>query len=307
MFIINFIRGFFMALADSVPGVSGGTIAFILGFYDDFINSLNSLISRDNMDNKKNSLIFLFKLGIGWVTGMVLSVLFLSSIFDAQIYKISSLFTGFIVVSIPLIISQEKDSIVGKYKNILFTIIGITIVALITYFNPASSNGGLNLSLDSLSIGLGIFVFVAGMIAISAMVLPGISGSTLLLIFGLYTGIIGAVKEVLTFNFSYLPILIIFGLGVLTGIATTIKVIKFVLKKYRSQTVYLILGLMIGSLYAIFMGPTTLEGAKPAMNLSSFSLIFFMIGGALILGLERLKVVFESKETKNISKNRKGA
>ena len=86
------------------------------------------------------------------------------------------------------------------------------------------------------------------MIAISAMVLPGISGSTLLLIFGLYTGIIGAVKEVLTFNFSYLPILIIFGLGVLTGIATTIKVIKFVLKKYRSQTVYLILGLMIGSL-----------------------------------------------------------
>ena len=307
MFIINFIRGFFMALADSVPGVSGGTIAFILGFYDDFINSLNSLISRDNMDNKKNSLIFLFKLGIGWVTGMVLSVLFLSSIFDAQIYKISSLFTGFIVVSIPLIISQEKDSIVGKYKNILFTIIGITIVALITYFNPASSNGGLNLSLDSLSIGLGIFVFVAGMIAISAMVLPGISGSTLLLIFGLYTGIIGAVKEVLTFNFSYLPILIIFGLGVLTGIATTIKVIKFVLKKYRSQTVYLILGLMIGSLYAIFMGPTTLEVAKTAMNLSSFSFIFFIIGGALILGLERLKVVFESKETKNISKNRKGA
>ena len=306
MFIINFIRGFFMALADSVPGVSGGTIAFILGFYDDFINSLNSLISRDNMDNKKNSLIFLFKLGIGWVTGMVLSVLFLSSIFDAQIYKISSLFTGFIVVSIPLIISQEKDSIVGKYKNILFTIIGITIVALITYFNPASSNGGLNLSLDSLSIGLGIFVFVAGMIAISAMVLPGISGSTLLLIFGLYTGIIGAVKEVLTFNFSYLPILIIFGLGVLTGIATTIKVIKFVLKKYRSQTVYLILGLMIGSLYAIFMGPTTLEVAKPAMNLSSFGFIFFIIGGALILGLERLKVVFESKETKNISKNRKG-
>lgn len=223
MFIINFIRGFLMALADSVPGVSGGTIAFILGFYDDFINSLNSLISRDNMENKKSSLIFLIKLGIGWVIGMILSVLFLSSIFDAQIYKISSLFTGFIVVSIPLIIKQEKESISGKYVNIIYTLIGITIVALITYFNPASSNGGLNLSLDNLSIGLGIFVFIAGMIAISAMVLPGISGSTLLLIFGLYTGIISAVKEVITFNFSYLPILIIFGLGVLTGIATDRK------------------------------------------------------------------------------------
>ena len=295
-----------MALADSVPGVSGGTIAFILGFYDDFIGSLNSLISKDSKEDKKKALFFLIKLGIGWVTGMVLSVLILSSIFDSHIYSISSLFTGFIIVAIPLIIKQEKDSLVGKYKNIIFTLIGALIVGLITYFNPAGTNGGMNLSLGSLNFGLGIFVFVAGLIAISAMVLPGISGSTLLLIFGLYTGIISAIKEVLTFNFSYLPILIIFGLGVLTGIATTIKVIKFVLNKYRSQTVYLILGLMIGSLYAIFMGPTTLEVAKPAMNLSSFSFIFFIIGGALIVGLERLKVVFESKETKNIS-NKKGA
>lgn len=295
-----------MALADSVPGVSGGTIAFILGFYDDFINSLNSLMSRDKMENKKKSLIFLFKLGIGWIIGMVLSVLFLSSIFEAEIYKISSLFTGFIVVSIPLIMIQEKESLIGKYKNIIFTIIGIAVVVLISYFNPSSAGGGLNLSLDNLTIGLGVFVFFAGMIAISAMVLPGISGSTLLLIFGLYTGIISSIKEVLTLNFSYLPILIIFGLGVLVGITTTIKVIKFVLKKYRSQTVYLILGLMIGSIYAIFMGPTTLEVAKPAMNLSSFSFIFFIIGGALIIGLERLKVMFEGKETKNIS-NKKGA
>lgn len=295
MFIINFIRGFLMALADSVPGVSGGTIAFILGFYDDFINSLNSLVARDSMENRKNSIVFLFKLGIGWVTGMILSVLFLSSIFESQIYRISSLFTGFIIVSIPLIIKQEKDSLVGKYSNLIFTVIGIAIVALITYFNPASASGGMNLSLDNLSISLGLYVFVAGMIAISAMVLPGISGSTLLLIFGLYTGIISSIKEVLTFNFSYLPILIIFGLGVITGIVTTIRLIRFLLKKYRSAMVYLILGLMLGSLYAIFMGPTTLEVAKPAMTFGTFDIIFFIIGGALILGLERLKGYFESK------------
>ena len=175
-----------MALADSVPGVSGGTIAFILGFYDDFIGSLNSLISKDSKEDKKKALFFLIKLGIGWVTGMVLSVLILSSIFDSHIYSISSLFTGFIIVAIPLIIKQEKDSLVGKYKNIIFTLIGALIVGLITYFNPAGTNGGMNLSLGSLNFGLGIFVFVAGLIAISAMVLPGISGSTLLLIFGLY-------------------------------------------------------------------------------------------------------------------------
>lgn len=284
-----------MALADSVPGVSGGTIAFILGFYDDFIGSLNSLISKDSKEDKKKALFFLIKLGIGWVTGMVLSVLILSSIFDSHIYSISSLFTGFIIVAIPLIIKQEKDSLVGKYKNIIFTLIGALIVGLITYFNPAGTNGGMNLSLGSLNFGLGIFVFVAGLIAISAMVLPGISGSTLLLIFGLYTGIISAIKEVLSLNFSYLPVLIIFGLGVITGILSTIKIIKFLLSKYRSAMIYLILGLMLGSLYAVFMGPTTLEVPQPAMNLSSFNWIFFIIGGALIIALEKFKNILEKK------------
>ena len=295
MYIINFIRGFCMALADSVPGVSGGTIAFILGFYDDFIGSLNSLVSKDPLDEKRKSIFFLFKLGIGWVVGMVLSVLFLSSIFESEIYNISSLFIGFIVVAIPIIIREEKESIVGNYKNIVFCILGILVVSLITYFNPASGNGGMNLSASNLSIGLGAYVFFAGMIAISAMVLPGISGSTLLLIFGLYTGIISSIKEVLTFNFSYLPVLIIFGLGVILGIVSTIKVIKYLLNKYRSAMIYLILGLMLGSLYAVFMGPTTLEVPKAAMNLETFSPLFFLVGGVLLFVLEKSTDFFEKK------------
>ena len=284
-----------MALADSVPGVSGGTIAFILGFYDDFIGSLNSLISKNSINDKKKSLVFLFKLGIGWVVGMVLSVLLLSSIFEEHIYSISSLFTGFIIFAIPLIMKEEKDSLIGKYKNIIFTIIGALIVALITYFNPSGSNGGLNLSSEYLNFSTGIFVFVAGMIAISAMVLPGISGSTLLLIFGLYAGIISSIKEVLSLNFSYLPVLIIFGLGVIVGILSTIKIIKFFLNKYRSAMIYLILGLMIGSIYAVFMGPTTLEVPKPAMTFSTFSWIFFIIGGVVIIILEKSKDFLEKK------------
>ena len=296
MIILNFIRGFCMALADSVPGVSGGTIAFILGFYDDFINSLNTLVSKDPLQEKKKAIVFLIKLGLGWVIGMGLSVVFLSSIFDSYIYQISSLFTGLIIVAIPMIIKQEKESIIGQYKNLIFTLIGLAIVVLITYFNPAGgSEGGLNLSTSGLSIGLGVFVFVAGMIAISAMVLPGISGSTLLLIFGLYTGIVNAVKELLTLNFSYLPVLIIFGLGVITGIVSTIKIIKIQLKRHRSQMIYLILGLMLGSLYAVFMGPTTLEVAKPAMTLSTFSFVFFIIGGAILLGLEKGKELLEKR------------
>ncbi len=295
MYIINFIRGFCMALADSVPGVSGGTIAFILGFYDKFINSLSNVISG-RKEEKIEAFKFLFKLGIGWIVGFVSSVLFLTSIFDKEIYKISSLFIGFIIFAIPIIIKEEKSSIINKYKNIFFSIIGICIVVLITYFNPvAGSDSAAGMSLDRLTLGLGAYIFVVAMIAISAMVLPGISGSTLLLIFGLYAPIMNAVKEVLKLNFDYLLVCFVFGFGVLFGILITIKGVKYLLSNYRSQTIYLILGLMIGSIYAVFMGPTSLEVPKSPMDLHTFNIIFFIIGGGIILLLQKLKYYLENK------------
>ncbi|AOR24366.1 DUF368 domain-containing protein [Clostridium taeniosporum] len=295
MYIINFIRGFCMALADSVPGVSGGTIAFILGFYDKFINSLSNIISG-NKEEKIESFKFLFKLGIGWVAGFVSSVLFLTLIFDKEIYKISSLFIGFIIFAIPVIIKEEKSSVINKYKNIFFSLVGIGIVVLITYFNPvAGSKDTVGMSLDNLTLGLGIYIFLVAMIAISAMVLPGISGSTLLLIFGLYAPIMNAVKEVLKLNFDYLLVCIVFGFGILFGILITIKGVKYLLSNYRSQTIYLILGLMIGSIYAVFMGPTSLKVPKPPMSLHTFNILFFIIGGAIILMLQKLKCYLEGK------------
>lgn len=286
-YLINGVRGFCMALADSVPGVSGGTIAFILGFYDQFINSLNNLVFG-NKKEKKEALFFLLKLGIGWVIGMVLAILVLTSLFANHIYEVSSVFIGFIIFSLPLIISEEKGVLKGKYKNLLFLILGIVIVSLITYFNPM--NGSENVvDITNLSFGLILYVFVAAMIAISAMVLPGISGSTLLLIFGLYIPITTAIKEFLHLNFGYFPILVVFGLGVLTGIAVVIKGIKAALSKYRSQTVYLILGLMLGSLYAIVMGPTTLEVYHEPMTFQTFSIGFFILGGLIIGLLQWLK------------------
>jgi len=291
--IINMVRGFCMALADSVPGVSGGTIAFILGFYDKFIGSLNDLI-YGKKEEKKEAILFLIKLGIGWVIGMVLAVLVLTSLFQNHIYEVSSVFIGFIIFAIPLIIKEEKSAIKEKYKNLIFALIGIIIVSLITYFNPMSGSENV-VDISKLNLGLIFYIFIAAMIAISAMVLPGISGSTLLLIFGLYIPIMNAIKEILKFNFLYLPILIIFGLGVLSGIALIIKLIKKALEKFRSQTIYLIIGLMIGSIYAIVMGPTTLEIPADPMNLSTFSIIYFIIGGIIIIGLEKVKDLLEKR------------
>ena len=295
-YLINAFRGFCMALADSVPGVSGGTIAFILGFYDRFINSLDDLFYGDK-EKKKKAIFFLIKLGIGWIIGLAFATLVLTSLFEKQIYKVSSVFMGFIIFSIPLIIKEEKECLKGKYINLIFTLIGILIVSLITYFNPVSGGGNI-VDVSNLNIGLCIYIFVVAMVAISAMVLPGISGSTLLLIFGLYIPIISAIKEFFHLNFSVVPVLIIFGLGIIAGIVLVIRLIKIALKKFRSQTMYCILGLMIGSLYAIVMGPTTLAVPQAPMSLGTFSIVFFVIGGIIIIGLEKIKNVLESKNSK---------
>ena len=294
MIILNLIRGFCMALADCVPGVSGGTIAFILGFYDKFVTSLDRLMSGTK-EERIEAFKFLIKIGIGWGIGAVLGVLVLTSVFESHIYAVSALFLGFIVFSIPLIVKEEKEQFLKKYINIIFSILGIALVvgvAMATKFIA----GGEAIALNNLSIGTGIYVFVVAMIAISAMILPGISGSTLLLIFGIYIPVMTAIKGFLSLDFSYFVGLCVFGFGVLTGIVLIIKLVKKALEKYRSQMMYFILGLMIGSVYPITLGPTTLDVPQEAMNLKTFSPIFFIIGGAVIIGLQVFKVTLEKKE-----------
>ena len=284
-----------MALADSVPGVSGGTIAFILGFYDDFVNSLNSIISEDK-NGRLNALRFLSKIGIGWVVGFILSVLFITSIFEKNIYEINSLFLGFIIASIPLIVKSEKDTLEGNKKHILFLILGIIVVCAMTYFNPVKSSGSvISIKVDNLNLLFMAYIFISGMIAISTMVLPGISGSTILLIFGLYTPILNGIKEVIKFNFSYLPGILIFGDGVAVGVLVTVRIVRSLLRKYRSQTIYCIIGLIIGSIYAVIMGPESLEVPKDPMSIHTFSVVFFGIGCVLVPGLEVLKKVLKNK------------
>lgn len=292
--IRQFFNGICMALADSVPGVSGGTIAFILGFYDKFIGSINDIIYEKGQ-KRKEALIFLVKLGIGWVVGMIAAVLVLSSAFEKHIYFVSSLFMGFIIASLPLVFSQEKNSYIGHIGNVVFAFIGAAIVAGITLLNNSSFMTGIDLS--SLSIPLAIYIFVAGMIAISAMFLPGISGSTLLLIFGLYLPVITGIKELLHLNLSVFPALCIFGFGVIAGALSVVKGIKVCLDKHRSKTMYTIIGLMIGSLYAIAMGPTTLKTPQAALSINNFNIIAFVIGIAIVAVLQ---FVGNKKEAKAI-------
>lgn len=287
---MQMINGFCMALADSVPGVSGGTIAFLMGFYDNFITSIDDLLTG-NMEKKKKAFMFLIKLGIGWVIGFLSAVLVLTSVFESHIYAISSLFIGFIIFAIPVVIGEEKSCLSENKKYMVFTVLGAALVATITYYNPVS--GGEGMSFANFSAGLGLYLFLAGAVAISAMVLPGISGSTLLLIMGIYLPIINGIKDILHFDFSSFLPLFCFGCGVIVGVFSVVKLIRKALEKFRAQTIFMIIGMMLGSIYAVVMGPTTLDVPQPAMGIGEFNIIFFVIGGAVILGMQKLKTIKE--------------
>lgn len=293
--IMNLIRGFCMALADSVPGVSGGTIAFLLGFYDEFIGSLDALVSGTKQEKIK-AIKFLIKIGIGWVIGFCMAILFITAVFESNIYEISSLFIGFIVFALPIIIWEEKGCLKNRYLSMIFVLIGAAVVIAISYFSGETLADGINLAMGKFSVGTGIFLFFAGAVAISAMVLPGISGSTILMIFGLYIPITNAIKDVLHLNLKYVPALFIFGVGVIVGALSVVKAIKKALVRFRTQTVYLIIGLMVGSIYSIILGPKSLDVPKEAISLDTFSILFFILGGVVIWGLQFMKIAVDKSE-----------
>ena len=288
--VINFVRGFCMALADSVPGVSGGTIAFLLGFYDRFIGSIDDLIHGPG-PARISAVKFLVKIGIGWVVGFGLSALVLSALFETHIYAVSSVFLGFIVCAVPIVVMEERANLKGYplWLAALFVVLGALIVVAIATVNPVSGES-IDVAVGSLTPGLVVYVLVAGMVAISAMVLPGISGSTLLLIFGLYIPIMGAVRSVLGLDLAYLPVLLVFAAGIVLGVVLFVRLIRRCLERFRPQTIYLIVGMMVGSLYAITQGPLTLDDPLPAMTLSTFSIGFFLLGGVVVAGLQLLKM-----------------
>lgn len=292
--LVNIFHGMIMALADSVPGVSGGTIAFILGFYDKFIEALHEFF-EGKKGERKPAFFYLLKLGLGWVFGLLLSIFFLSELFQSEIYFMSSVFLGLTTMSLPFVINNEREILKKHKNNFYFIFIGIIIVALLVYFRGKSKLIG-NFDLINPNIFEYFYLFIAGAVAISVMVLPGISGSSILLIAGVYIPVVEAVGEVLRFNFEKILPLFVMSLGILFGIFMSIRIIRDRMRKSRDKMLYLIIGMIIGSLYAIIMGPTTIGGNLP-LSLETFSPLGFFIGIVILFILEIIKIMTEKNKT----------
>lgn len=291
MFLTPF-HGLCMALADSVPGVSGGTVAFILGFYDRFIDALHALPGRDKAA-RRAALGYLARLGAGWAVGMAACILLLANLFAGHIYFMSSLFLGLTAASLPFVVQAERETLRGTWPQAVFAVLGCGVVVGLTLLRGTSGLSGVTMEgFRPLTLG---YLFLCGAVAISAMVLPGISGSSVLLIAGAYLPAVQAVRGLLGLDLRGLPGLMALGLGVLCGIACSAGLIRQALQRHRSQMVWLILGLMAGSLYAIVQGPASLDPPQAAMTTGTFSLTGFALGAAALLGLEGLRRVTERR------------
>ena len=240
------IKGFFMGIANVIPGVSGGTIALIVGIYEDFIEAISHFFT-----NFKKNTSFLIPVFIG----MGLSIVLLSKVVDYSYnhfpIAVTLFFMGLVVGGVPLIkknIDETKDK--DKAINYVLAILTFSLV-LFFAFAPVLFDTDMEVSFENMTATKYLIVFLVGIIASATMVIPGISGSLVLMLLGYYYPIIACVKDVTKFEISNLMILGVFGLGVLIGIVFISKVIEYLFKNFKKSTYYAVLGFIIASVIAI--------------------------------------------------------
>lgn len=301
------LKGISMGAADVIPGVSGGTIAFITNIYEELINSLKKI------DAEAVTLLKQLRVKDFWrhingnflvsvFGGVFISIASLARLFHFLLeqYPIQlwSFFFGLILVSSVWVLNKITK---WNYLIVLTGIAGVVIAYLITTASPATTPENY------------FFIFLSGAVAICAMILPGISGSFILLILGKYQYILGAVKD---FN---LLVIFIFLLGCVVGLLSFVRLVAWFLKHYHNLTVALLAGFMLGSLYKIWPWKVILSyrtnssgeqvpfleqnilptefmaktGSDPHI-LSA--LLFFALGILLVVFLEKLAKYFEERK-----------
>ena len=297
-YLIVGLKGMAMGAADVVPGVSGGTIAFISGIYEELLSSISNI----NLELFKTLKSYGFKAAWKQLNGNFLLALFIGifisivSLAKAIKYLLEnepillwSFFFGLVLASIIYIAKQ-----ITKWNFIAFFLlfIGAFIAYYITTLNPLVSENSSPL-----------FLFLAGAIAICAMILPGISGAFILVLLGAYKPILSAVND------RDLKTIVLVGLGAIVGLLSFSKILKWLFANYKNYTLAVLTGFIIGSLNKIWPWKETLtwrtnsHGIKVPFNQQSvlpynfdgdpkliMAIILAIVGFCLILFMEKLAI-----------------
>lgn len=260
-YLIITLKGLAMGAADVVPGVSGGTIAFISGIYQELIDSINNVnlsvlktLKKEGLKAAWQQVNGSFLLAL--LTGIGISILTFSKVIthllETQPILVWSFFFGLIIASIALIWKETRN---WKMVDILALIIGIALSYYITIARPVSSP-------DSYW-----YLFLSGFIAIIAMILPGISGAFILLLMGSYETVIGTINQfrdgLVNLNTEVLGQAIlklsVFAIGAIIGLKSFSKVLHWMFEKHKNTTLALLIGFMAGSLNKVWPWKQVLE------------------------------------------------
>ena len=311
-YITLFFKGMAMGGADVVPGVSGGTIAFITGIYETLLDSIKSVDAAALQLLLKGQFkefwqhingAFLVTLFAGIAVSILTLAKLIAYLLEHHPIQLWSFFFGLIIIAAYLVAKE-----IGKWSIGVFVAAaaGIAIAYYITLATPAETPTSL------------WFVFLSGAVAICAMILPGISGSFILLILGKYAFILEAVNER---NFA---VIAVFGLGCVVGILTFARIISWLLDRYHDVAVALLAGFMIGSLGKIWpwkevmltrldshgvevpfvtrnVLPAQFEQVTGQDALVGPAILFMVVGFLLVLGIERVATYQQKKAERSAS------
>ncbi len=237
--IITVLKGAALGMAFVIPGFSGGTMAVILKIYDQLLNAISLSIAK-----LKKNIFFLIFLGIGMVAGVFATAVGLSWLFDNHPVPTSLALTGIVVGSLPAIWKECTSEKKFNPVNIIPFVLAFAVMVVMFFFENAEM--AEKAAQTEFSPALAVKLAAGGFVAAVSMVIPGLSGSLMLTIMGMYETTIGAVKDL---NFA---LIIPVGVGAVIGILSGAKIISVLLRKFRQGTYAVIIGLIVGSLLTIF-------------------------------------------------------
>lgn len=279
-YIRDFFYGVFIGFANAIPGVSGGTIAVILNIYDKIMYA----VSRKNF---RKYISFLLLLGLGMLVGIFLCAKIVVVVMKSHEIVLNFCFMGLIVGSVPAIYKRANADEFGLRTGniVLFFLAFISMILFSFYGHFTGKTVGNSLAgFGGLDLGLCLWLFICCIIATIAMLLPGISGSLVLLMLGVYTVVIesiNSVGDILTTGIqanSPLVLMIPVAAGTLLGLFVGIKMIKLALRYHARALYFIILGLVAGSIFPI------IEKSDFNALSTDFNMIF-SIAGLVVMGL----------------------
>lgn len=241
--IVLMIKGFLFGIANIIPGVSGGTLALTMGVYEDLIESISHFFK-----DVKKSLKFLCVFGLGAVLSILLMSKVISLSLDKFPFPTTLFFVGLIIGGIPLLTRKVRKNKVKPFNVLLFLITFGIVIGM-----AFMQEGNNVVSLSNVTPWMMFLLFIVGMVAAATMVIPGVSGSFVLMLLGFYKPVVNTVSQLTDFSMlgHNLLVLVPFGIGVLLGIVLIAKLIEFLFNKYELSTYYAILGFLIASIFTL--------------------------------------------------------